>query len=134
MSDVAGNTKQSHGSALGIAHNRALRRNPARLTGMQVVRWGHYSVFGVPNATGALCLCQGSIYAHEVLGMNEAPRLIDRHWRHVVSMNLRGTCIALEVAGGKIRAECTKLGSIEGQLKAFLALLERRFARAPVGE
>src|SRR5215831_11423335 len=100
---------------------------------MYVIRRGHHSVFGVANATGALCLRDGSVYAREVVGMNEAPRLFDRPGRHVVSMNLRGTRIALEAAGGKIRAECTKLGSIEGQLKALLALLQRRFAPAPLG-
>jgi hypothetical protein len=49
-------------------------------------------------------------------------------------MNLPGTRIALEAAGGKIRAECTKLSSIERQLKALLALLKRRFAPAPLGK
>src|SRR5262249_32645138 len=73
--NIAGHAKQSHGSSLGIAHNRTLHRNPARLTGVQVARWGHHSVFSVPDATGALCLCEGSVYARKVVGMNEAPRL-----------------------------------------------------------
>ena len=45
-------------------------------------------------------------------------------------MDLRSASIALEAAGGKIRAECTELGSIKGQPKALPALLERRFTAA----
>jgi hypothetical protein len=37
-------------------------------------------------------------------------------------MDLRGTGIALEATGSQVCAECTKLSSIEGQLKAFLYL------------
>jgi hypothetical protein len=69
-----------------------------------------------------------------VVGMNETPRLFDRHGRHVVPMTLCGLRIALEATGGEVRAECTKLGSFEGQLKALIALVERRFTTTPLGE
>jgi hypothetical protein len=45
--------------------------------------------------------------------MDETPRLFHRHGRHVLPMDLRSTRIALEAAGGQIRAECTELGSIK---------------------
>ena len=42
--------------------------------------------------------------------------------------------ITLEAPGGKVRAECTELGTIEGQLKALITLFEHHFTAAPVGE
>src|SRR5262245_51109508 len=134
LGDVAGHAQQTHGSPLEIAHNRALDRDPARLPRMRVVGWGHNSVFIVPDAASALCLCQGSLYAREVVKVNETSRLFHRHRRHVLPMDLRSTCIALEAAGGKICAECAELGSVKGQPKALPALLERRFTAAPLGE
>src|SRR5262249_15296585 len=134
LADVAGHAKQSHGSALEIAHNRALDRDTARLPGMRVVGRAPHSVFGVPDAASALCLCQGSVYARKVVRVNETPRLFHRHGRHVLPMDLRSARIALEAAGGKIRAECTELGSVKGQPKALPALLERRFTAAPLGK
>src|SRR5262249_36282549 len=93
MSDVAGHAKQRHGNALRIAHNCALSGEPARLTGMWVVRWRHHSILNIQDLTGASRLCHGSIYANEVIGTNEAPHLFDCLGRHVVSVKLRGTCI-----------------------------------------
>src|SRR5262249_27790083 len=89
MSDVPGHAKQAHRSSPGIAHNRAFDRNPARLARMPAVRRWHHPILSEPNAAVALCLCKSIVYAHKVIGMNEASRLFKGHGQNVVSMDLR---------------------------------------------
>ena len=102
---------------------------------MRVVRRGHHPVFGLPDAAGGvLCLPNGSVYAAKVVGMNVAPRFFDRRGQQGVPMKPRYAHIAVELTGSKVRAECTKLGTIKGQMKALRALFECLFAPAPFGE
>ena len=54
LRDVAGDAEQSHGRALGAAHNRALERDPVHLAGMYVARRMHHTVFRATDASGAL--------------------------------------------------------------------------------
>jgi hypothetical protein len=93
-----------------------------------------YPVFGVAKAARAMRLRYGGVDAHSVLTVNKVPRFFDRRGWHIVPKDLRSTRIALEAAGGKIRAECTELGSVKGQPKALAALLEHCFSAAPLGE
>ena len=70
----------------------------------------------------------------EVAPVDEAPDLFDRGGWNVVSVHRGSAHITLEVPGGKVRAERTELGTIEGQLKALITLFEHHFTAAPVGE
>src|SRR5262245_37669257 len=132
--DVTGHAKQPNRIALGIAHNRSFRRDPPRLAGVAMTCRVDYPVFGGPYAAGAPCLCEGSIYAHPVVGMNETPRVSDRCGLQVVSMNQGSAGVALEPTGSKVRAECTQFRSVKGQLKALIAPIEQRFMAAPLSE
>src|SRR5262249_27351474 len=77
MSDVAGHAEQSYRSALSISQNRALNRDPSRLTRMRMVKRRHHPVLSGPGATGMHCFCLSSVYAREVFGTNETPRLVE---------------------------------------------------------
>src|SRR6185295_10134228 len=134
LGDVAGDAEQSHRHILATAHNRALKCNPAKLTGIRVARRMHHPVFGVPYAATALCLCKCSVYKHAVIRMNEASPLLEGLGRLVVSMNLSSPRIALETTRVEVHAKRPKLGAAEGQLEAFVAYPEYRFIPAPLRE
>ena len=77
----------------------------------------------------------GGIYAHSVIGMNEAPPVLDGLGQRHMPMNVRSARIALEETRVEVQAERTKLGTIEGQLKTLLALvLSAASLPAPLGE
>ena len=101
---------------------------------MWVFWWVHHPVFSDPDPTGGSRLCESSIYMSEVVPVDEAPALFDRGGWNVVSVHPGSAQITLEVPGGKVRAERTELGTIEGQLKALITLFEHHFAAASVGE
>jgi hypothetical protein len=94
----------------------------------------HHPVFSVPDSTGGSRLCESSIYMSEVAPVDEASGLFDRGGWYVVSVHPGSAQITLEVPGGKVRAERTELGTIEGQLKALITLFEHHFTAAPVVE
>ena len=75
---------------------------------MRVIWWVYHPVFSVPDATGVPRLREGSIYADEVVAMDEAPGLFDGGGRHVLSVHPGSAQIAFEVPGGKVRAERTQ--------------------------
>ena len=101
---------------------------------MWVIWWVHHPVFSVPDPTGGSHLSESSIYMREVVPVDEAPDVLDRGGWYVVSVHPGSAQVALEAPGGKVRAERTELGTIEGQLKALITVFEHHFTAAPVGE
>src|SRR5262245_20255707 len=112
---------------MGIAHNRALDRNPPGLAGMRMARRRHDPIFSLPIAAGALCLGNSTVDATKVFRMNEAPRLFNRGRQHGVPMKLCRTQVACKLLGREVCAECAKRRSIKGQLEAL-------FTSAPFSE
>src|SRR5262245_17564731 len=132
--DVAGDAEQSNRVALGIAHNGAFDRDPARLAAMRVIWRMYHTVFRVPDTARARRLRKGIIYMLEVASVDVASRLSDRSRRYIMSVSPGCARIALEVPGGKVRVECTQFRSIKRQLKALIAPIKQRFIAAPLGE
>src|SRR5262245_42145601 len=112
---------------MGIAHNRALDRDPSSLAGMGVARRWHDPILSLPVAAGVPCLCNSSVDATKVFKMDEAPRLFNRGRRYGVSMKVCSTQVACKLTGSKVRTESSKRRSIEGQL-------ETQFTSAPFGK
>ena len=83
----------------------------------------HHPVFSLPGAAAALCLREGSIDAHQVIRMDEAPPFLDRRGGHAVSMDARGARVALEIARGDIHTKRAKLRPTECQLQTLVAHL-----------
>jgi hypothetical protein len=101
---------------------------------MAVAFWVRHPEFSVPNAVGAFCLRQGSIYADSIVGKDKTTRFSDRFGLYFVPQNLSSARIAFKTTGGKVRAECTQFGSIKGKLKALPAPFEHEFIAAPFSE
>jgi hypothetical protein len=134
MRNVTGDAKQLHGRAMGVAHNRALNRDPSGLPGMGMARRWQHPILSLPVAAGVLCLCNGTADALEIFTMNEAPRLFNRGWQHGVPVNLRSTPVACDLTGSKVRTECPQRRSIKSELKAVRNLFDCVSTPAPFGK
>ena len=108
---------------------------------MRVAGRVHHPVLGLPDTAGAFYLGERSIYARQVVGMNELPPFLDRRGQRAVPVHGCDPRIAVEATGRKIHAERAQLGASERQLKALVAVLqpliaglECRFGPAPLVE
>src|SRR5215470_13514273 len=77
--DVASDAKQSHGSAVAVAQDRALDRNPALLCAMPSGE-RREAVFGLVATAGSRRRRKGSVEPRQIVGMDEAARRRKRRW------------------------------------------------------
>jgi hypothetical protein len=86
LRDIAGDSKQLHGSASGIADDRTLHHNPALLTGLLLIRARSEAVFCPTAAARTFPAREGTIQIGKILGMDLRPHLRKVLWRCVRTM------------------------------------------------
>jgi hypothetical protein len=77
---------------------------------------------------------EGSVQLWQIVWMDLRPHLGEGLWRLAMPMNAPIPYVILETACVQVKTPGTKLGAIESQLKAIVALSELCFPSAPLCE
>ena len=136
LGDVAGDSKQLHGSAVRLAHDCTFDRNPAFSTTALLISARCETVFG-PTAAARTTQCRKSgVQLGKVVWMDLRPHLREGLWCRfrAMSVNMSIAHVIFEAARFQLKAPDTELGTIESQLQPMVAVFERGLISPPFGE
>ena len=118
LGDVAGDSKQLHGSAVRLAHDCTFDRNPAFSTTALLISARCETVLG-PTAAASTTQCHKSgVQFGKIVWMDLRPHLRKGLWWPFRAMPVNAPIphVIFEAAGFQLKAPDTKLSTIESQL------------------